>query len=244
MVHVRDMPGLDVGEGPRADLAVADQVTEGGDRLLPGRVGIDAMDVIDIDAVGLQPLATGVYRLHEMAPRQAAIGYMWPHLLRDLGCQHPTLALGPNGRSDHALRASLSIDIGRIDEVDAVVDGMVDDAPRFVRIGGPAEHHGAEADLRDLDPAGTQHPIAHLCHEPSLLAAFNGCDLQACAARRPSAPRAQAHSIPPFELFCAMPSYWVARTVRKRIQRPSRPIPRDGEGVMRVARGAGDRVPA
>src|SRR5262249_12698961 len=47
---------------------------------------------------------------------------------------------------------------------------MVDHALRLAAIGRPAKHHGAEADLRDLDPASTQHAIAHLYHQPLLLA--------------------------------------------------------------------------
>jgi hypothetical protein len=73
MVHVGDMPGFDVGESPRTDLAVADQVAEHRDRLFPGSVGVDAMDVIDIDVVGLQPLATLIDGVHEMASRHPAV---------------------------------------------------------------------------------------------------------------------------------------------------------------------------
>src|SRR5262249_17289175 len=72
------------------------------------------------------------------------------------------------------------IDIRGIDEVDAIIGGMSDNALRLAAIGRPAKHHGAEANLRDLYPAATQQAIAHLWHQPCLLAFCSGC--------RPRAP--------------------------------------------------------
>ena len=67
MPDVRDVPGAHVGEPPLADLALADQVAEGGNGLLPGRVGIDAVRVVEIDVVGLQALQAGLDRAHHVA---------------------------------------------------------------------------------------------------------------------------------------------------------------------------------
>jgi hypothetical protein len=164
MMHVGNMPGFDVGEGPRADLALADEVAEGRDRLLPGGIGIDPMDVVNIDVVRLQALEAGFGRLHEMPAREAAVGYVGAGGLGDLGRQHPAIALRLDGGANHGFRSALGVDVGRVDEVDAAVGGVIDDALRLRRVGRPAKHHGAEADLRHLHAAAAEHAIAHLCH--------------------------------------------------------------------------------
>ena len=88
------------------------------------------------------------------------------------------LAIGANGGSDDALGASLRVDIGRVNEVDAMIGSVIDNALRLAAVGRPAKHHGAKAELRDLDPASTQHAIAHLYHQP--------CSLRPAAPARPA----------------------------------------------------------
>ena len=163
-MDVRDVPGLDVRERPLADLALADQVAEGGDGLLPRGVGIDPVDVVEIDVIGPEARQARVHGLHHVPPRQAAIGDGGAGRLRDLGREHPAVARGRDRRPDHRLRAPAGVHVGRVDEVDAVVRGVVDDAPRLGGVRELAEQHGAEAELRHLHPAPSEHPIPHVRH--------------------------------------------------------------------------------
>ena len=129
-----------------------------------GVYGIDAVDVVEVDVVGLQPLQAGIDGAHQVAAREARVGDVGPHLLRALGGQHPAVALLLDGRADDLFGAAVGVDVGGVDEVDAALGRMVDDAPRLRLVGGAAEHHGAEAELRHLDAARAEEAVSHLGH--------------------------------------------------------------------------------
>ena len=67
-------------------------------------------------------------------------------------------------RADDRLGCAFRVDVGRIDEVDAGVRRMRDDLVRGRRIGAIAEHHRAETNDRDLEPAFTETAELHREH--------------------------------------------------------------------------------
>ncbi len=164
MVHVGDVPGVDVGQAPVADFAGADQVGKGLNDVLPGRIGVNAVKIVKVDTIGLEPPEAGIDGIHDVAPRQAAVVAARTDLVADLGGEDPGLALGFDGLADRALGTGLAVDVGRVDEVDALLEPKIEHAPRLRIAGWPAEHHGAQRDFRDLKAARSQRAIAHLCH--------------------------------------------------------------------------------
>lgn len=64
------------------------------------------------------------------------------------------------------------IAVGGVDEIDAAVDGMADDAFGGILVDGPlveirgclAEAHTAEADLGDLNAGPSQRRVSHVYH--------------------------------------------------------------------------------
>ena len=74
-------------------------------------------------------------------------------------------------------------DIGRVDEVDAVVEGAADDANRVVMVGvaAPAEHHVAEAERRHHHPRAAEGAVVHR----ATLGSPHGSQGTRAAGRRP-----------------------------------------------------------
>jgi hypothetical protein len=70
---------------------------------------------------------------------------------------------GPNRLADDLLGLAGGVDVGAVDEVDAGLESAVDDADRVVVVGvaPSAEHHRAEAELRDLDAGASERAVVH-----------------------------------------------------------------------------------
>ena len=82
------------------------------------------------------------------------------------------IALGLDDPARNLLGAPFLIDVSGVDEIDAVVGGMVDDALGFGLSGLSAEHHGAKAELGYLEPAATENACFYLCHAHTLSAHY------------------------------------------------------------------------
>ncbi len=117
------------------------------------------MSLVEVDDVGLQPRQRAVHGLHHVATRQSL---PFRHRVAELGGDQHLLAtaaaLGdPVPQHGFGLAARMSwrpagIDVGGVDQVEAMVDEGVQqlEAPR--RVGGPAEHIAAERPRGDLKP--------------------------------------------------------------------------------------------
>ena len=81
----------------------------------------------------------------------------------DLGGEDPAVAVRGQCAANDAFGLALGVDVGRVDEVDAVFPSIADDAKRLRFIGSTAEHHGAETEARNGQAAASQafelHPL-------------------------------------------------------------------------------------
>src|ERR1700722_17657703 len=81
----------------------------------------------------------------------------------DLGSQDDVVTTAGQGLADNLLRFAGRVHVRGINEVDAGVQGAVDDPDR-VRVIGVAprpEHHGPETELAHLDPGQSQVAVPH-----------------------------------------------------------------------------------
>jgi hypothetical protein len=80
-----------------------------------------------------------------------------------LGGQYDVSAPAFQRLADDLLRLAAAIPVGGVDEVDAEVQGFVDDADAFVvvGIGQSAEHHRPQAIRADLDAGFSERAILH-----------------------------------------------------------------------------------
>ena len=156
-----DPPGAIVGEAEIANLALSHEVAERAQGFGERRLMILAVEVVDVDVVGAEPAQAVVDGLHHALARQPVVMGCVAGGCAHLGRQHPALALGRDGLAGDLLRAPLGIAIGGVDEVDAAIAGGGDNPFRARPIGRAAEHHRAETEWRDLDPARPELAVLH-----------------------------------------------------------------------------------
>jgi hypothetical protein len=102
--------------------------------------------------------------LEDPAPRRTAAVRAVAHRAPELRRQDDLVATAAGEcLADDLLRLALRVDVGGIDEIDPGVERAVDDAHGIVVVGvAPcAEHHRAEAQLRDLHAGASEWAVFH-----------------------------------------------------------------------------------
>ena len=95
------------------------------ERLLDGRVVVPAVNLVQIDVVGVQPPKAGVDLRQDRLARQAAAVGILAHGEVDLGRNHHLVALGEvaQGSPHDFFAGAVGVGVGRIEEVDAAARG-------------------------------------------------------------------------------------------------------------------------
>ncbi|SNY46838.1 hypothetical protein SAMN05421748_10815 [Paractinoplanes atraurantiacus] len=145
-----------VGGADRTDLAAAYEIGQGRQGLLQVGARIEAVDLVEVDVVGAQAAQGVLDRRHDPAAGGALPVRVVAHRPAELGGDHDAVAAALQGLADDLLGFAVRVDVRRVDEVDAGVQGLVHDADGLVVVGiadagGLAEHHGAERVGADLD---------------------------------------------------------------------------------------------
>ncbi|MCY1448947.1 hypothetical protein D9M71_656610 [compost metagenome] len=96
-----------------------------------------------------------------LAVQAAAVGDALGGAEADLAGQHPVVAVASDGLTDDFLAAPGVVDVGGVDEVDALIPGLGDDAQRIFRAGLFAEHHAAQGQGGHLQAAAAQWTVDH-----------------------------------------------------------------------------------
>src|SRR5882757_724784 len=86
-----DLPCLPVGAADVADLSLLHQGVERANRLFDRGYGIVAMDLVQVDMVGLQAVETGLYSVHDVAARSPDVVPPRADAAIDLRCDHDIL---------------------------------------------------------------------------------------------------------------------------------------------------------
>jgi hypothetical protein len=86
-----DLPGLPVGAADVADLSLLHQGVEGAKGLFDRGHGIIAMDLVQVDMVGLQTVKTGLHAVHDVAARSPDVIPPRPDATIDLRRDHDIL---------------------------------------------------------------------------------------------------------------------------------------------------------
>ncbi len=156
-----DAPGAIVRDAEIADLAGAHQIAHRAHGLFQRRRVVFLVQEVDVDVVGAEPFQALVGRLQHPLPRQpAAIGII-AHRVGELCREHPVRSVVGNGAADHLLGVAVVIGIRGVDEIDAGLARLRHDARRGRFVGRAAEHHGAEADRRNLQAAAAKLAVVH-----------------------------------------------------------------------------------
>ena len=161
--HGGELPGVHAGGADVARLARLHHVVERLERLLDRRLGVEAMDLVEVDVVDAEAPQRAVDRVEDVLARQAAAVRVvgapgrtpwWrarPRRARAMSLQRP---------AHHLLAHAARVHVGGVEEVDAVLERALDEgaARRLVQHPRPpgrrAVGHGAEAEPRDLQAGG------------------------------------------------------------------------------------------
>jgi hypothetical protein len=141
-----------------ADLALAYEISEGAECLLDVHQGTRPMYLIQVEIVGAEPLEGVLDRAQDPLPRPAAVVRLVAHGHEELRGQHHLVAAALKCLTEDLLRDAAGVDVGGVDEVDAGVECVVDDADRVgaVLVAPRAEHHRAQAQRADRHPGPSQ----------------------------------------------------------------------------------------
>ena len=140
-----------------ADEAPLDEGADGLDGLLDrcGRVG--AVQLVEVDVVGAEAAEALLARRGDPRGGEAPALDRRLHREADLGGQHDLVATPVDGPADQLLGHPVAVGVGGVDQVDAPVEGGVDDGHALVGVGARCgEGHGAEPEGRHLGPAGAE----------------------------------------------------------------------------------------
>src|SRR5207248_773390 len=120
----------------------------------------------EIDPVGLQTLERGLDLAEDPAAAVAGLVGVVAHRAVELRRKDDVVALALDRLADDLLGFATAVDVRRVDEVDPGLERCVDDPVRFlvVAVAPLAEHHGAEAERRDLDAGAPEGAMGHGPH--------------------------------------------------------------------------------
>ena len=157
-----------------------------------------SQDLADVDC-GQEPVvgpltlaAVQLGRQHDLVP---AAG---------LGCQPVA-----DDRLSHAFGARAPVGVRRVKEVDALLQGMVHDLVRVVRLGMRAEVHRAQADPADRSAAAAKVGVVH------------GANIRAGRTWRPATSLRPGRVAGPCRSTCT----WTRQPASRRTGRPGRSSP-------------------
>ena len=176
LVRLGDVPPGEVAAPHVQDLAGLHEDLDRLPDLLPGGLAVDVVELVEVDVIGLQAPEALVARATDVQGGQTRLVRPLAHRREHLRREHDLLATTATLReppSDDLLRDAFAapavlapaVHVGRIEEVDPVLDRTVHDAERlgFLRAGQiPAEVHRAETQRTHLHSGSSEVYVLHL----------------------------------------------------------------------------------
>ena len=168
---LHDQVGRERGRADGPHLALVDEVGERAQRLVDVGRPVGTVHLVEIDPVGAEASEAVLARPDDV-PSARAVG-VGLRVRDERPGRHVEVALGGQddlvapaaceGLGDDLLALAGGVHVGGVDEVDAGVERLVDDADAVVVIGVAvaAEHHGAEARRGDAHAGTAEDAMGH-----------------------------------------------------------------------------------
>ena len=171
VLGLRELPGVHAGRADVARLAGPDDVVKRSHRLLDRRLVVPAVDLVEVDIVGAQPLEGRVDGGEQVLSREAAVVRARPRREVGLRREHVVVSAREELReqpSGDLLAAAARVHVGGVEERHARLDRVPHDRLRILlrELPGPngriAVAHHPEADPRDPEAGRAE---AHVLHQ-------------------------------------------------------------------------------
>src|SRR5215510_738312 len=151
-------PGL--AQPEIAHLALLDEARHRADRVLDRHGRIDAVLIVEVDDIDAEPLEALVARDRHIvrAPVGQAALAAGAHVA-ELGRHDRAIAPVVDRTGDQLLVLAVAVDVGRVEEVDAKLDGRMDRANALLVVGSAivaCKAGASHADSGDLQPLSAQ----------------------------------------------------------------------------------------
>ncbi len=169
LVGLHDVPAGEVRAADVQHLALRDQQVHRLPDLVPRRVAVDVVHLVEVDVVGLQAPQAVVARLTDVQRRQLRrvrpLAATAVDLRREHGLLPPATALR-EPPADDLLGLGAAVDVGGVEEVDARLERRVHElvARRLVGLG--AEVHRAQAQRADAEAGAAEEAVIHAGNLP------------------------------------------------------------------------------
>src|ERR1700732_1562724 len=168
-----DLPCLPVGAADVAHLSLLHQGVESAKRLLDRGHGIVAMDLVQVDMVGLQTAEARLHTVHNVAARSPDVIPPRTDAAIDLRCDHNILPRDVKvfqRLPENLFALTLRVIVRRIKEVDAAVNrrldqfigpGLANGADCLEDPSAVPECHGSEAEFRNQETCIAERRVFH-----------------------------------------------------------------------------------
>lgn len=172
--------GRRLGQAEEPDLALLHQPGHGPDRLLDRRVGIDAVEVVEVDVIDAEPLQAAVDGATDVSGAAVRLqpGPLGVVVDAELGGDEGPVAAVLQRLADQHLVGVGPVHLGGVEEGHAQLERPVDDLDGLRLVGAAVEGahaHAAEADGGNFGTVAAQATGLHGAH-PSRLSAEGGAD--------------------------------------------------------------------
>src|SRR6185312_429205 len=181
LVRPRDVPAGEVGRADVDDLPLLDQELHRLPDLVPGRLAIHVVHLVEVQMIGREPPQAPFAGGADVARRQPALVRPVAHLAVDLRREHDLLAPAaplrqppPDDLLRHALALLPAVDVGGVEEVDPQLERAIHDRERLPLAGLGPEVHRPEAEPTDLQRRPTEPDVVHAPNLAASIGRGNG----------------------------------------------------------------------
>jgi hypothetical protein len=169
-----EVPAGEVGAGDVADFSCGDEFVQRAEGFFDGGGGVEGVQVVDVDVVGVEALEGVFEGLDEMVAGAAdVVGAKIATAEGGLGGDEDVLSWQVrDGFAEDDFAVAVGVDVGGVEEVTAGFHADVDEvfgfgvlgaAPGFEEFVGATEGAGAEAELGDFDAGAAERAVVHEC---------------------------------------------------------------------------------
>ena len=168
--HLGELPGVHRRGADRQRFAGANDVVQCCHDFLRRHGRVEAVNLIQIDIIELQPLQTGIDRMADVFARQSAIVGGVSHRLANLGGDDDLFARDfqfAQGAAEDFFTHAVGVNVGRVEKIDARFPGAADERPAGFFLQHPrppfgaAVGHHAQAKPRNLGARATEIDVFH-----------------------------------------------------------------------------------